>query len=158
MLWRILLLVVSQLHPQAMAPSQHAQSSLSSAQHDAADVKINQSVFAVALILGVLVVLSAISYLCYYAVCRWRKVTPVEVDEKQPPRPLVLPAKVEEAAKAPKRLILSPLYTLPLLDLEDLRKDALAVDDGQSWRASLHAMGNRSSVVRVDELGSWVTN
>lgn len=138
-----------------MAPSSQPQSSSSAAQQDAADVKINQTVFAFALAAGALIVLGAVAYICFLVVGRYRRQhvdtglqsADTAVEARRPPRPLILPAKVEEAGKAPRRMILSPLFQLPVYDLEDTDKSAFTEHAGHSWRASLHAMGALGAVV-----------
>lgn len=118
------------------------------AQQDALDVKINTAVFGFALAAGGLVVLGAVAYVCFLVVGRTRRQHLAAEEQRaslaaHPPRELVLPAKVEGAARAPRRMILSPLFQLPVYDLEDPDKGqgAFAEHVGHSWRASLHAMG-----------------
>jgi hypothetical protein len=124
------------------------QSFSAAVQQDATDAQINQAVFAFAFAAAGLIVLGAVAYLCFCAVGVWTRARHAsDVEERIPPRPLVLPAKVDEASKAPRRLILSPLYNLPLQDLEDMDKDHWSAEGGRPWRASLHAMGMASSAV-----------
>lgn len=136
-----------------MAPSAPLSSS-AAAQQDATDARINQTVFAFAFAAAGLILLGAVAYICFWIIGRWTK-SSVEGEDNAPPRPLILPVKLEEAGKAPKRMILSPLYTLPLQELEDQEledpdKDHWTTDGGCSWRASLHAMGMRSTLVRYN--------
>lgn len=124
-----------------MAPSSRPQSSAAAALQDAIDVKINQAIFGFALAAAGLIVLGGVAYVCFVVVGRYRRKS-VEVErERLPPRPLILPSKVEEAGRAPKRLILSPLFQLPVYDLEEANNGAFSEHANHSWRASLHAMG-----------------
>lgn len=150
-----------------MPPSfsaQHPLSPAAGAQQDALDATINQTVFALAFALVGVVVLGACAYLCFVAVGRWRARAPQVVDRECESvqvqegegglRKLILPRKVQADAKVPRRLILSPLYTVGS-DLGGGSKDvwdgeeAEEEDEGrQTWRASLHAMGLAPDPVR----------
>ena len=125
--------------------SQHPLGSMAGAQQDVLDATINQTVFALAFVLGGVVVLGACAYMCFFAVGRWRRravcsggdlyVEQEGLEGMDVPRRLILPRKVEADAKAPRRLILSPLYTVGT----DIGKDAFeddAEEDLGSWPAS----------------------
>lgn len=132
-----------------MAPPAPPQTSGAAALQDAIDVKINQAVFGFALAAAGLIVLGTVAYVCFLAVGRHcRRRVDVEEPVRQPPRPLVLPRKLEEAGGAPRRMILSPLFQLPVYDLEEPGQGAFSEHVGHSWRASLHAMGIAGASVR----------
>lgn len=150
-----------------MPPSfsaQHPLSPAAGAQQDALDATINQTVFALAFALAGVVVLGACAYLCFVAVGRWRVRAPeaadgecesVQVQEGEGGlRKLILPRKVQADVKAPRRLILSPLYTVGS-DFGGSSKDVWSTEEAeeedeerQTWRASLHAMGMAPDPVR----------
>ncbi|GJE90502.1 hypothetical protein PsYK624_066410 [Phanerochaete sordida] len=148
------------------------------AANTAAPAHTNTAALGLALAAGALLVLGGVAYACFLLVGRARRAqlarrslphphpsssnptsrvssdNSIEKGREKGPRPLVLPAKLaaarkyEEEGKAPRRMILSPLFQLPVYDLEDLGKGAFPVHAGLSWRASLHAMGAAAAQVR----------